>query len=459
MTGERCDLLVDDGRILTMDAARTVHERGAIAVRAGTIVAVGDRDELRQRYDAERTIDASGAIVHPGFVDAHYHATIHATRDMLPDSGPPAGGNARSGASFGLFARWFEAIEGEDEHASALLACAEMARNGVTCFMDPGTTLEPDAVAEAVEAVGIRASLADPFLWDVEGGLTLASEIPRAPADRKRALGLLGGQLRRNDDPDALVRGHVAVYGSGSASEELERAASDCAAANGAVLTQHQNLDPADGAFDRDRFGRDGLVHLAEIGVLGEHCTFMHMNVLTDAERDAVVESGMSLSWHPGNFLFYGISRYGPSPAPGLHRRGTNVAIGSDVAKAWAFGDMGWLGYLVARMNGEPFGPDDVLTLNTVAGAKAVGMGSRIGSLEVGKRADLVIREREAPESWPGIQPEQNAALISRTRGVATVVVDGRVVVERGRLANADEEMIYAHARESAQRMMQRVGL
>src|SRR5439155_25209595 len=139
---------------------------------------------------------------------------------------------------------------------------------GVTCFMEPGTAFEPDAVATAAEQIGVRASVCDPFLWDVEGGLTLASQIKRAPATRKRALKLLGGELGRNEVPDALVRGHVGVYGSGSASDELELAAKARADAENVIFTQHQNLDANDASFDRNRFGRDALVYFAESGVL-----------------------------------------------------------------------------------------------------------------------------------------------------------------------------------------------
>ena len=142
-----------------------------------------------------------------------------------------------------------------------------------------------------------------------KAALAMASQLDRAPASPGRARDLLGGQLARNADPRALVRGHVALYGSGSASEELERAAKACADAAGCVLTQHQSLDAADAAFDRGRFGEDALLHLAAIGVLGRNCSFMHMNALGAAERDAVVASGMTVIWHPGNVLYYGDRR------------------------------------------------------------------------------------------------------------------------------------------------------
>lgn len=455
---ERCDLLVGNACVLTMNTERTVHDRGAIAIQDGVIRDVGADTALLQRYAAARVIDARGAIVHPGFVDAHYHSTMHTARDAISDLGPAKAGGARA-AFVGVFSRWFNALQPEDEHASALLACAEMARNGVTCFMDPGTAFEPDAVARAAEAVGIRASVADPFLWDVEGGLQMASEIERAPADTRRALGLLGGQLWRNRDARSLARGHVAVYGSGSASDELERAASDCASEHRVVLTQHQNLDPSDASFDRARFGQDGIVHFAEIGVLRENCTFMHMNALSDAERDAVVASGMSIVWHPGNFLYYGMPRQGASPVPELHGRGVPIAIGTDLAKAWTFGENGWIGYLVARMNGAFLTAEDILALNTSGGAKAVGLAHEIGSIEPGKRADLVVRGTDVPESWPGMNPVQNVALVSRTKSVETVIVDGRVVVERGRLTAVDEQDVYARAAESAKRIARSIGL
>src|SRR4051794_7224365 len=185
---------------MTMDDAGTVHAPGAVAIVGRDIAAVGPDEELTARYRPGRTVDAGGAVVHPGIVDAHYHVTMHTTRGVIDNLRAEPGGDTR--ASFGVFSRWFDAADADDEHASALLACLEMARNGVTCFVDPGTVFDTDAVAEAARRVGVRGSLADPFLWDVEGGLRMASEIRRAPARTTRALGLLGRELRRNADTD-----------------------------------------------------------------------------------------------------------------------------------------------------------------------------------------------------------------------------------------------------------------
>jgi cytosine/adenosine deaminase-related metal-dependent hydrolase len=305
----------------------------------------------------------------------------------------------------------------------------------------------------------VRASLADPFVWDVEGGLRMASEIERAPAARSRALALLGSELRRNRDPEALVVGHVGLYGSGSASEELEVEAKACADAAGVVLTQHQSLDAADAAFDRARFGADPLVHLRRLGVLDGNSAFMHMNALSEGDLDAVRSSNMTVVWHPGNFLYYGISANGPSPAVELARSGAPVALGADIAKAWTFTETSLIGYLVARMQGVELAPETLLELLTRNGARAVGLASRIGTLEPGKRADLVVRRDDLPEAQPGIDPVRQVALISRTKSVRTVVVDGRVVVDDGRAATVDEGEVYEAARRSALRLAAQIGV
>src|SRR6185369_6017241 len=204
------------------------------------------------------------------------------------------------------------------------------------------------------------------------------------------------------------------------------------------VLTQHQSLDAADAGNDRARYGRDALVHLAAIGALGPNCSFMHMNALSAAERDAVADSGMTVIWHPGNVLFYAIGEPGSSYMLDLRARGVPLAVGTDVAKAWSFGEMGWLAYLLARAGGGSLSSEDVLALQTRAGARAVGRDTDLGSIEPGKRADLVIRRNDLPESQPAADPVRQAMLVARGKSVDTVIIDGRIVVEGGRAVNVD---------------------
>ena len=116
------------------------------------------------------------------------------------------------------------------------------------------------------------------------------------------------------------MRGHVGPYGLGSASVELMREAKQLADRSGAVFHQHQNFMAADAA-DRERFGKPALVYFAEYGLIGRSTVFTHMNVLTDAEADAVVESGMALVWHPGNFMYYGIAQRPEAGSRSCHRR------------------------------------------------------------------------------------------------------------------------------------------
>jgi cytosine/adenosine deaminase-related metal-dependent hydrolase len=446
-----CDLLVRNGYVLSMDATRTVYPSGAVAIEGDRIVAVGPEQSLLPRFRPARVLDARGAIVHPGFVEAHTHVTLHTTRGAFPDG-------ADAETSFSYYTRWFNCLEQEDEHASTLLACVEMLHGGITCFMDAGTVFEPDAAGSAAEAVGIRGSLGEPFLWDVPE-YPMAAGIGRIAPTTGRALASLGSELWRNREPHGLVRGHVALYGVGSASDELMLAAKQCADENGAIFTQHQSLEQEDTDADDARFGRHPLVHFAELGLLGPNCTFSHMNVLRDDEIRPVVDSGMSLVWNPGNVMSYAITSTSRSRITELLELGVGVALGTDVGKFWAYGEQGWLGFLLAREWGGSFPAEVVLEMATVGGARAIGQSGTLGSLEPGKKADLVIRSTEPPEAQPGVNPIRDLALVVRSKGVDTVVVDGRIVMRHGRLVLIDEGAVYEVARESARRLAERAGI
>ncbi len=449
---EQCDLLVRNAYVLTMDAKRQIFAKGAIAVRDGDILAVGRDADLASRYTAAETLDAGGAVVHPGFIDGHYHLTIHLARGTVPDD--PA-----MKSPFG-YGDWMNLVGEEDEHLQTQVTAIEMLRKGYTFFLEPGTVLWPDAAAAAVESVGVRGSLADPYLWDVpDGGNVLADKIAAAPCTRERALKLLGGQLARNRNRRSLVRGHVAIYGSGSQSEELMRAAKTCAEENGVVMTMHHNFTPVQAAKDDARFGgQHSIKAFAEKGLLGRCCSFVHMNVIRDDEMDPIVESGMSLVWQPGNYMFYGIAAKTESRMAELIQRGANVTFGVDTAKVWTFGDLELIGYLVARQAGRYISPAKILEMRTCDAARAVGLEDAIGALAPGMRADIVIRDLARPESAPGVNAVQELLLGGQSGTVATVIVDGQVVYRDGAVQRVDAAAVVAKGREAAKRVLGRAG-
>ena len=157
---QSCDLIIKDGCLLTMDARRTIVPRGAIAIKGHTIAAWGPQAEIVRDWRATDVINAKGAIVHPGCVDAHLHVNAQTCRGFFR-------GDASKGAAGGPnYADWKATLTPDDEHAAAGLAAVEMLRHGITTFVEPGSAFEPDAVASATEQIGIRCTLAEPYLWD-----------------------------------------------------------------------------------------------------------------------------------------------------------------------------------------------------------------------------------------------------------------------------------------------------
>ena len=193
----KVDLLVRNAYVVTMDPERRVYPGGAVAIDGGAIVSVGPERDVAAGLDTARTIDAHGAVVHPGFVDTHIHVSYHNFRWAIPE------GVDYWEEYLGFHADYWEQVEDEEEHVGTLLASLEMARNGTTCFLEAGSTMAPDAGAAAIEKIGIRGVIADPHLMDVFGGRV----VNRYPDEPRRAFRVMGTELKRNSDPDALVRG------------------------------------------------------------------------------------------------------------------------------------------------------------------------------------------------------------------------------------------------------------
>ena len=454
-TPTNADLLVRNAYVVTMDPERRVYPHGAVAINGGAIVAVGPEREVTSDLLPARTIDAHGAMVHPGFIDNHIHVSYHTIRWAIQE------GVNYWEEYIGFHADYWNLVEEEEEYLGALLASLEMARNGTTCFLEAGSIMVPDAGAAAIDEIGIRGLLADPHLMDVfEPGSPV---VDRFPDDPKRAFRIMGTELKRNSNPDSLVRGHICLRGIATASDELQLAAKELADKNGVVLNQHQSWDRPDVAADDRRHGRHALLHYAEIGVLGENCTFSHMNYVRDDEVAPVVESGMTIAWNPNASMILGIGGTLRGRHSELHKQGVNVALGSDSPNStgrFDIGDQAYLAMLTAREKTEQpdaLSAEDVLTMATINGARAVGLSDRLGSLEVGKRADLVMRHENLPEAHPGLDPIRSVVCSSRSKSIDTVIVNGEVVVEKGHSTRVDEEEVYARSREASRLLLKRM--
>jgi 5-methylthioadenosine/S-adenosylhomocysteine deaminase len=262
-----------------------------------------------------------------------------------------------------------------------------------------------------------------------------------------------------------LVTGHIAILGLGTASETLMMEAKDRADAAGVVLNLHQSYSPADTDADRQRFGgKDPLVHLAEVGFLDGNVTFGHANHLTDAECDAIVEHGPSLAWAPAASMMWGHGGSIHGRHAELWRRGANIALGSDSANwsndfdLWRQANLAVLSARDSHGDRTYLVAEDGLQMATRAGARAAGMADRIGSIEVGKRADIVIHTLNRPEMIPTTNMIRNLFYSSRSKSVHTVIVDGKVVMDEGKLMGIDEVEALAEINKAAMAMLARMG-
>lgn len=458
MNKDTCDILIHNGQIITMDSERRIYRSGAVAITGSRIMEVGADSELRRSFDAKETIDAQGGIVHPGFIDAHNHIVHTSCRGVFANVHD-------AGSSPVNFADWKAGVTEEDEAAAIAMAGLEMLRSGFTMFIEPGSLFSTETGAEAIERVGLRALFAPLYLWDRREtfeaipALESKSLMARAPIDLDRSLGQLDVELHRNRDPEALVRGYVFVYGVGTASIELLQAAHACARDNNVPLHLHAGYVPGEAEIYRAMTGVSQLAHLREAGVLDEHTVIIHANVLDEAEEAAVRESGCQVVWCPTAFFSLGIGQNASFKMTERYRRGVRVSLGTDAARGCSPGENMLAAHHVSQTYGELLSPGALLEMQTINGAEAAGMSAELGSLEPGKRADVVVRSARAAEAYPNNNPVHRLALTMGTGSVDTVLVNGEVVFSGGESTRVDESEVYRTVSDSVVARAKRLGI
>ena len=429
----KVDLLLRHGQILTMDSTRRILLDGAIAIQNGSIVAIGTDREVAPTVEPAQVRDLNGALVHPGLVDAHIHTGSDLIRGLLPES------SSDWNEVEAPFISWKTS---EDEYLSAMLSCMEMVANGATLWSDTGGSADLGATVKAIEAVGMRG-IPGYFIADVP------FELEGMDKSTDECLELLVKQMELYPfHGGGRVRCAVTLCGIGIASDRLLVEAKKLADERDVPITFHQSWDEEEVVASQTKYGRRPVEHLADLGVLGPKTTLIHMIQVDSSEVDLVAEAGACVVHCPAASIRRAMGAIRIGRFSDMLKAGIPVALGSDGHSSKH--DVPRQAFLAATLHREIKGEMPTITaqttleMATLYGARALGMEAEVGSLEVGKRADLVIHRLDRPESRPRFRdPVTNLVYYALSRTVGTVIVEGEVIFDNGSFTRFDQAETY----------------
>ncbi len=449
------DLLISHGAVITMGKDNKVIEDGSIAIKGNTILAVGPANEIGSQYSAADTLDARDCVVMPGLVDTHFHTGQQFERAMLYRLSKEMKLKEPVWQNFLIT---FEAnLSDEDVYLSALFAYSNLLKVGTTCFADAGGP-RPESMAPAVEKSGIRGILA-------RSTLDLKEGIPAEMQDTPAGVAAKGESLFKewNNKANGRIRVWMGMRQIMICSRELL----DCIKDLADRLKTGIHIHLAEGTYEVDyaieKSGMRPAEYLASLGFLGPNVHAAHSVLLSDNELDIYQKFNVSVAHCPAAvFMYCGVTRI-----PEMLHRGIRVGLGSDGPLSSGgsldlFRQMHISLYTLAATFGIPYRnpvpilPDDLLRIATLGGAQALSWDNEIGSLEAGKKADLVLLTRNDLDVLPSYDPVYTAASNASAAQVKTVLVDGKIVVKDGSLVNVDEQELKAKVKERAPKIVER---
>src|SRR5882762_10460699 len=432
-TKQHADTIVAAGTVVAMDGQRNIYEDGAVVVTGDTIVAVGPRADLEARYESGQTIDARNTLVLPGFINGHTHVPMTLFRGLHDDVTlndwlykyifPAEKKNVTED-----FVRW-----------GTRLAAAEQIRSGVTTFAD--MYYFEDAVADETKAAGMRGVLGETFI-----------DFP-APDNKSNAEMLVYTEkFLKRWQGDSLIHASVAPHSIYTCSQKTLQDAAALARKYGAPILIHVAEMKKELDESRAKNGTKPVQYLDKLGILGPDIVAAHCIFVDEADRKILAQRQVGCVHNPSSNMMLA-----SGVAPVIEERAAGVAVGLGTdGPAGSNNDLDLMEEMdlaaklqkITKMDPQALGAKAVVEMATIEGARALHMEKEIGSLEAGKKADLVLIGLDAPNTVPMYDVYAQLAYALKGSDVETVIIGGRVVMRDKKLLTVDEPAVIAKARE-----------
>ncbi len=429
---EHLDVLIKNGTILTMDPQNAIIKEGVLGIQGDTISYIGSGE--KKEFQAKRIIDAKGGLVLPGLINGHTHAAMTLFRGLADDLPLMEWLN---NYIFPAESR----MDADFVYSGTLLACAEMIMSGTTTFCD--MYLFEDEVARAAKEAGMR-SLVGEVLYDfdspnygpIENGL-------------KYTEGLIN---KWQDDP--LVSIAVEPHSLFTCSPELLSRSNELALKYNVPLIIHVAETRSEIDEVNKRYGKGPVEHLKSLGLLGpqliaDHCVHLGQeDIRMFAENDVKAihnpESNMKLA-------------SGIAPVPDMLKNNVTVGLGTDGCASnnnldlFAEMDMAAKLHKINTMDTTVMDAVTVMRMATIEGAKALGMDKMTGSLEKGKKADVIVLDTKKPHLTPMYNPFSHLVYSARGNDVTHCIINGQLLMEDRKLLGIDLYEIMEKARQKSE--------
>ena len=437
--------------IVTVDPERRIIQDGTIIVEGQRITQVGKATEFAD-ISADRVIDARGMVITPGFCNGHMHISYaHATRGIFPDD---------LGADYLPNVFKLQAVmTAEEEYHTSLLGITELLKYGTTCFLDPGSTKYIDACLQAYEESGCRI-ITGTHVTDRPNPLNLP-ELPTTDAvlAMERTIQEYDGKL------DGRVRAWAMPFAPSFASTKLLQEAKRLADHYNTGLTLHFSNSTGYINACLEDYGQRPTQYLEKIGVLGDNVLLSHVLGIDKSEVEVMAHTGTKAVVVPTAAVKGAAGMTKTGLLPEMLESGMTVGLGTDAGNNSNLIETNRAMYLIAvlykdaRQSPSIITAETALEMATIRGAQALGLDADIGSIEVGKKADLVLYETARAEWSTVFNPVNSLVYNADGRSVHTVMIDGRVVVENHVPLFVDEAALIAKVQTIGESMLERTGI
>ncbi len=437
-TANAIDLLLTGGAVVTMDRERRVLENGFVAIRGARIVEVGAVSVLKAKgFKARRTIDASGKVILPGLINTHNHIPMTLFRGVADDL------DLQDWLTKYIFPAEAKNVTRDFVAAGARLGLVEMIRGGTTTYAD--MYYFEEAIAEETKKAGLRGVLGETVL-----------DFP-APDNKtwESALGYTESFIRRWKG-DALITPAIAPHAPYTVSAEHLGQVRALAEKHDVPILIHLAEAPAETKTIAEKHNTRPTLYLEKIGFLSPRLLAAHVVHVNEQEIELLKKREVGVAHCPQSNMKLSS---GAAPVPQMLKAGLRVGLGTDGAASnhdlsmWEEMDTAAKLHKLVTMTPTVVTAGQALEMATIGGARALGMEKEIGSLEAGKRADMIVVDLSAPHLTPMYNLISHLVYAVKASDVTDTIVNGRVLMRNRRLLTLDEEAVKASARKYQQQV------